>query len=726
MYKQVVFLFFVFIGLSSLNAQPLYLNPEADTDARVRDLIGQLTLEEKASQMLMSTPAIPRLNIPPYDYWNEALHGVGRSGTATVFPQAIGLAATFDNGLIYQVSSAISDEARAKYNAAIAAGNYNRYTGLTFWTPNINIFRDPRWGRGQETYGEDPYLTSLLGVSFVKGLQGNHPDYLKTSACAKHFAVHSGPEKSRHSFNAKVSPKDLYETYLPAFKALVDAGVESVMCAYNRTNDEPCCANNYLLSEVLFGKWGFKGHVVSDCWALVDFYAENGHGTVDNKTEAAALALKSGVNLNCGDTYTALVDAVRSGLVEESLLDEKLFPLLKTRFKLGMFDPMESNPYNAIAYEVVDSKENRALAYEAAKRSIVLLKNNGVLPLKNNLNRYYVVGPNAASIDALLGNYFGVNPNIVTFLEGITAGVAKNSQVQYSPGTTLDRKNVNPIDWSSGEAAEADVTIVAMGLTRHIEGEEGESVSSPYFGDRLDYNIPENQIDYLKKIKGTHGKPVIAVITGGSPMNLSEVHEIADAVLLTWYPGEEGGHALADILFGNAVPSGRLPVTFPKSLGQLPPYEDYAMKGRTYRYMTEEPMYPFGFGLSYTSFSYSDVRLLSSTIKKGESTEISCTVTNTGQYASVEVAQLYITDNQASVETPLFSLKGIQCINLKPGESKKVVFAITPQMLELINEQGEAITEAGDFTLAISGSLPTQRALTLGASAPVRVKLTLE
>lgn len=726
MYKQVVFLFFVFIGLSSLNAQPLYLNPEADTDARVRDLIGQLTLEEKASQMLMSTPAIPRLNIPPYDYWNEALHGVGRSGTATVFPQAIGLAATFDSGLIYQVSSAISDEARAKYNAAIAAGNYNRYTGLTFWTPNINIFRDPRWGRGQETYGEDPYLTSLLGVSFVKGLQGNHPDYLKTSACAKHFAVHSGPEKSRHSFNAKVSPKDLYETYLPAFKALVDAGVESVMCAYNRTNDEPCCANNYLLSEVLFGKWGFKGHVVSDCWALVDFYAENGHGTVDNKTEAAALALRSGVNLNCGDTYTALVDAVRSGLVEESLLDEKLFPLLKTRFKLGMFDPMESNPYNAIPYEVVDSKENRALAYEAAKRSIVLLKNNGVLPLKNNLNRYYVVGPNAASIDALLGNYFGVNPNIVTFLEGITAGVAKNSQVQYSPGTTLDRKNVNPIDWSSGEAAEADVTIVAMGLTRHIEGEEGESVSSPYFGDRLDYNIPENQIDYLKKIKGTHGKPVIAVITGGSPMNLSEVHEIADAVLLTWYPGEEGGHALADILFGNAVPSGRLPVTFPKSLEQLPPYEDYAMKGRTYRYMTEEPMYPFGFGLSYTSFSYSDVRLLSSKMKKGESTEISCTVTNTGQYASVEVAQLYITDNQASVETPLFSLKGIQCINLKPGESKRAVFAITPEMLELINEQGEAITEAGDFTLAISGSLPTQRALTLGASAPVRVKLTLE
>ena len=716
----------IFFGIYPLCAQQTYLNPEAPLDIRINDLIEQLTLEEKASQMLMNTPAIARLNIPPYDYWNEALHGVGRSGKATIFPQAIGLAATFDRDLLYRVSSAISDEARAKYNAARTAGNYNRYSGLTFWTPNINIFRDPRWGRGQETYGEDPYLTGLLGVSFVKGLQGNHPRYLKTAACAKHFAVHSGPEKLRHKFNAQVNQKDLYETYLPAFESLVKVGVESVMCAYNRTNNEPCCASNYLLSEVLIGKWGFGGHILSDCWAIVDFYAENGHGTVSNKTEAAALALKSGISLNCGETYSVLADAVREGLVSESILDEKLAILLKTRFKLGMFDPEEDNPYNAISFEVVDSKKHRELAYEAAVKSAVLLKNNGVLPLKNDLNRYYVVGPNAASIDALLGNYYGVNPNIVTFLEGITDRVGQNSQVQYSPGTTLDRANVNPIDWSSGEAAHADATIIVMGLTRHIEGEEGESISSPYSGDRLDYNIPKNQIDYLKKIKGEHKKPVIAIITGGSPMNLADVHKIADAVLFIWYPGEEGGNAAADIIFGKTSPSGRLPITFPKSLDQLPAYEDYSMKGRTYRYMTKEPMYPFGYGLSYTSFSYSDVSLLTSEIKKGQSTEISCTVTNIGEFKSEEVVQLYITDDEASVRTPLFSLKGIQRINLKPNESKKITFTISPKMLELINEKGEAIIEKGDFTIVISGSLPTDRALALGASKPVRIKLTIK
>ena len=393
-----------------------YLDTSASLDQRVEDLISQLTLEEKAAQMLMSTPAIPRLNIPPYDYWNEALHGVGRSGKATIFPQAIGLAATFDQDLVFRISNAISDEARAKYHAAKAAGNYNRYAGLTFWTPNINIFRDPRWGRGQETYGEDPYLTSLLGVSFVKGLQGDHPRYMKTAACAKHYAVHSGPEKLRHEFNAIASSKDLYETYLPAFEALVNAGVESVMCAYNRTNDEPCCASNYLLSEVLLEKWGFQGHILSDCWALVDLFSENGHGTVTTEAEAAALAVKSGISMNCGSTYNALVEAVQQGLLTESKMDEMLAPLLKTRFKLGMFDPEQENPFSNISFDVVDSEPHRQLAYQAAVKSTVLLKNEGVLPLKNNLNRYYVVGPNAATIDAMLGNYFGVSSNIVTFL----------------------------------------------------------------------------------------------------------------------------------------------------------------------------------------------------------------------------------------------------------------------------------------------------------------------
>ena len=718
-------LFISLVGMSNLKAQPIYLNPEINLDDRVADLIDRLTLQEKVDQMLMNTPGIPRLKISPYDYWNEALHGVGRSGKATIFPQAIGLAATFDDKLIYDISSAISDEARAMFNVSQTAGNYNRYSGLTFWTPNINIFRDPRWGRGQETYGEDPYLTSLIGVAFVNGLQGDNPKYLKTAATAKHFAVHSGPEKLRHEFDAIVSKKDLYETYLPAFEALVKANVESVMCAYNRINGEPACASNTLLGEILLDKWSFTGHIVSDCWALVDFYSEIGHGTVTNKVEAAALALESGVNVNCGDTYSALKVAVEEGFVNESLINERLKPLLKTRFKLGLFDPLDHNPYNSISYDVVDSKENRALARKAAVRSTVLLKNNGVLPLKNDLNRYYVVGPNSASIDALLGNYFGVNSSIVTFLEGITDAVAPSSQVQYSPGTTLDRKNVNPVDWSTGGAAEADVTIVAMGLTRHIEGEEGESISSPYFGDRIDYNIPENQLEYLRKIK-SHDKPVIVIITGGSPMNLTEVHELADAVLLAWYPGEEGGNAIADIIFGKASPSGKLPITFPKSLDQLPSYKDYSMKGRTYRYMTNEPMYPFGFGLSYSSFSFSDLNQSAIDIKEGEIVEISLKVTNIGDYPAIETVQMYITDDIASTLTPLFSLKGIKKVNLQPGESKSIDFKISTDMLKLINDQGEAILEKGNFTIHISNSLPSKRALELGASKSLITRLVLE
>lgn len=721
-----LFIIIIFlVSISNLKAQPIFLNPEISLDDRVADLIDKLTLQEKVDQMLMSTPGIPRLNIPPYDYWNEALHGVGRSGKATIFPQAIGLAATFDDKLIYEISSAISDEARAIFNVSQIAGNYNRYSGLTFWTPNINIFRDPRWGRGQETYGEDPYLTSLIGVAFVNGLQGKDPEFLKTAATAKHFAVHSGPEKLRHEFDAIVSKKDLYETYLPAFEALVKANVESVMCAYNRINGEPACASNTLLGEILLDKWNFTGHIVSDCWALVDFYSEIGHGTVTNKVEAAALALESGVNVNCGDTYSALKVAVDEGLVNESLINERLKPLLKTRFKLGLFDPLDLNPYNKISYDIVDSKENRALARKAAVRSVVMLKNNGVLPLKNDLDRYYVVGPNSASIDALLGNYYGVNSSIVTFLEGIAGAVAPSSQVQYSPGTTLDRKNVNPVDWSTGGAAEADITIVAMGLTRHIEGEEGESISSPYFGDRIDFNIPENQLEYLRKIK-SHGKPVIVIITGGSPMNLTEVHELADAVLLAWYPGEEGGNAIADIIFGKASPAGKLPITFPKSLDQLPPFEDYSMEGRTYRYMTKEPMYPFGFGLSYGIFSFSDLKQSAINIKEGEIVEISLKVTNIGDYPSIETVQMYITDDVASTLTPLFSLKGIKTVNLQPGESKFIDFKISTNMLKLINNQGEAILEKGNFTIHISNSLPSKRAIELGASKSLKTSLVLE
>lgn len=704
----------------------LYLDPKQPLEIRVNDLISKLTLEEKARQMMHSSPAIPRLNIPAYNWWNEALHGVGRSGVATVFPQAIGLGATFDEELIHRVSSAISDEARAMYNAAIAKSYHRQYGGLTFWTPNINIFRDPRWGRGQETYGEDPYLTSRLGVAFVNGLQGNDPNYLKTGACAKHFAVHSGPEKLRHEFNAVASPKDLRETYLPAFHALVNAGVESVMCAYNSTNGEPCCANNYLLTDVLRKEWNFKGHIVSDCWAVVDFY-HKGHNVVKTQAEAVALAVKSGVSLNCGDEYPALVEAVSKGYITEKEIDAELAVLLRTRFKLGMFDPAGSNPYDAISTDVINSEKHRRLAREAAQKSIVLLKNNGVLPLKNDLSKYFITGPTAASVEVLLGNYYGVNPQMVTVLEGIAGAIQPGSQLQYRQGILLDRDNANPQDWSTANARNSDATFVVLGITGLLEGEEGESIASPYFGDRPDYNLPQNQINYMRKLRENNDQPIIAIVTGGSPMNLAEIHELADAVLLVWYPGEEGGNAVADIVFGKTSPSGRLPITFPKSLDQLPAYEDYTMKGRTYRYMEAEPMYPFGYGLSYSTFEYKDIALAASTIKKKQATSVEVTVTNTGKIEAEEVVQLYVTDVESKlVAVPLFTLNGIKRIKLKAGESARLKFEITPAMLELVDEKGNRVLESGKFRISIGGALPGKRSEALGTAKAQQVILTVK
>jgi len=704
----------------------LYLDSNQPIDKRVTDLVSKLTLEEKVAQMNHKSPAIDRLNIPAYNWWSEALHGVGRSGVATIFPQAIGLGATFDEALIKRVSSTISDEARAMYNAAAAKGYYKQYGGLTFWTPNINIFRDPRWGRGQETYGEDPFLTSKIGVAFVKGLQGDNPNYLKVAACAKHFAVHSGPEKIRHEFDAIASPKDLRETYLPAFKALVDAKVEAVMCAYNRTNGEPCCANNFLLTEVLRKEWGFKGHILSDCWAIADFYTPTGHHTTSNQMEASALAVKSGVSLNCGDEYPSLVDAVKKGLITEKEIDQALKVLLTTRFKLGQFDPKEKNPYNAITPETINSVANRQLARETAQKSIVMLKNNGILPLKNNLSKYFITGPNASNVEVLIGNYYGVNPQMVTVLEGIAGAIESGSQLQYRQGIMLDRDNANPQDWSTGNSRNSDATFVVLGISGLLEGEEGESIASPFFGDRLDYNLPKNQIEYLKKLRANNDRPIIAIVTGGSPMNLAEVHELADAVLLVWYPGEEGGNAVADIVFGKVSPSGRLPITFPKSFDQLPPYEDYSMKGRTYKYMKEEPMYPFGFGLSYSTFTYSNIKLSSATIKKKQSVDVEVTVSNSGKVESEEVVQLYITDVEASTDAPLFSLNGIQRIKLKPGSSSVVKFTITPEMMELVNAKGERIIEPGKFKISVGGSLPGKRSETLGASKSLETFFTVQ
>lgn len=704
----------------------VYLDPAQPIDARVSDLISKMTLEEKVQQMMNAAPAIPRLNIQEYDWWNESLHGVARSGVATVFPQAIGLGATFDEDLIFRISSAISDEARAMYNAAMKQDYHKRYGGLTFWTPNINIFRDPRWGRGQETYGEDPFLTSSLGAAYVRGLQGDDPVYLKAAACAKHYAVHSGPERLRHEFNAVVSEKDLYETYLPAFKALVDAGVESVMCAYNRTNDEPCCSSNTLLMDILRNKWGFKGHIVSDCGAVADLHS--GHKVVATEAEAAALAVKSGVGLDCGTEYKSLLEAVEKGLIDEGQINKELAILLRTRFRLGMFDPAGKNPYDKITPEVINSDEHRQLAREAALKSVVMLKNNGVLPLKNNLSNYFITGPNAASVEALIGNYNGVNPEMVTILEGIAAAITPGSQLQYRHGILLDRPNANPIDWTTGNTKISDANFVVLGITGLLEGEEGAAVASPHFGDRLDYNLPQNQIDFLKKICTDNDRPVIAIITGGSPMNLTEVHELADAVLLVWYPGEEGGNAVADVIFGKASPSGRLPITFPKSFDQLPAYDDYDMEGRTYRYMKEEPLYPFGFGLSYGKFEYSDLVLSASTLRRRSKEPVSVTVkvTNTGQHAAEEVVQLYITDRESKFRTPLFTLNGVRRVSIEPGKSAEVTFKITPEMLSIVGDSGEKVLEPGTFTISVGGSLPGNRSEALGANPPLQGALTVK
>lgn len=717
-----------------------FYNTSLPVEERIKDLISRLTLEEKADQMMHNTSAIERLGIPPYSYWNEALHGVGRSGIATVFPQAIGLGATFDEELALRVSSAISDEARAMHNAAAAKGYHMQYGGLTFWTPNINIFRDPRWGRGQETYGEDPYLTSRIGVAFVKGLQGDNPDYLKTAACAKHYAVHSGPEALRHEFDAIATKKDMWETYLPAFEALVkEADVEAVMCAYNSTNGEPCCANKYLISDVLMDQWKFDGHVLSDCWALVDFYTPKdatptaGHGVVKTQAEAAAMALKAGISLNCGSVYNpGLIDAIKEGLITEKEVDEQLAVLLRTRFKLGLFDKKGDNPYNDISVDVVNSDKHRAISKEVAQKGIVMLKNDGVLPLKNDLSKYFVTGPNAASTDILLGNYYGVNPKMVTILEGIAGAIDPASQLQYRIGTMLAMPPVNPMDWASSHAGSSDVTFAVLGISSLIEGEEGESLASATKGDRLDYNLPQHQIDYLKKLRAVADsnpedkKPIVAIIVGGSPMNLTEVHELADAVLLVWYPGEEGGNAVADILFGKISPSGRLPITFPKSLDQLPAYEDYTMKGRTYKYMEQEPLYPFGYGLSYTKFTYSEPKISATKVKKGDSINVSVTVTNSGEVKSDEVVQLYISDVEASVAVPISQLYGIKRISLEPGASQEVSFEITPKMMELVNNDGERVLEPGEFEIHIGGSSPGKRAVELGATELVTSSFNVE
>ncbi len=695
----------------------IYQDPTQPIEARVEDLVSKMTLEEKASQMLFNSPAIERLGIPEYNWWNECLHGVARNGRATVFPQIIGLAATFNRDMVRRVATAISDEARAKHHQAARMGRRGQYQGLTFWTPNINIFRDPRWGRGQETYGEDPYLTGELGAEFVKGLQGDNPRRMKAAACAKHYAVHSGPEGERHSFNAVVGKKDLYETYLPAFKKLVDAGVESVMGAYNRTNDEPCCASKLLLDDILRGEWKFQGHVVSDCGALNDIHQH--HKFTEGPKQTAALAIQRGCDLNCGNAYVAILEAAREGLLKEEEIDVCLKRLLRTKFKLGLLDPAGSGPYEDIPSSVIDCDAHRKLALEAATESIVLLKNeNNLLPLKKDTDRLCVCGPHAADVQVMLGNYFGLNPRMVTILEGIVDRISSVSVVEYMQGEDAAHEKRNDANWVFGPAKESDVVIAAVGLDPLMEGEEGEAIRNDFVGDRRMAELPRHQVEFIQDLKKRTEKPLVVILTGGAAMAVPEIHEAADAVLQVWYPGEEGGHAVADVLFGNASPSGRMPVTAPKSTDDLPPFEDYNMEGRTYRYMEKEALYPFGFGLSYSRFAYSDLKLESDSIQAGESLKFSVRVKNEGERASDEVAQVYLKDLEASVRVPLCQLVDFAKIHLLPGASETVDFILPAEAMALVDEDGKSKIEAGRFRLIVGGASPGERSKALGAAEP--------
>ena len=690
---------------------PPYKDPSLPVEKRVDDLISRMTLAEKVSQMMNDAAPVERLGIPKYDWWNEGLHGVARAGYATVFPQAIGLAATWDTALMRQVADVISTEARAKNNEFVRRGDRGRYKGLTFWSPNINIFRDPRWGRGQETYGEDPYLTSRLGVAFVEGLQGDDPRYLKVVATPKHYAVHSGPEPERHGFDARAPERDLRETYLPAFRAtVVEAHAASVMCAYNRTNGEPCCANKRLLTDILRGEWGFGGYVVSDCGAITDIW--KGHHFANSEAEASALALRAGTDLSCGREYASLVEAVKEGLISEAEINTALKRLMTARFRLGMFDPPELVPYARILFSESDSPAHRELSLRAARESVVLLKNeNNTLPLRKDLKTIAVIGPNADAPDVLLGNYNGQPSKSVTPLEGIRNKVSPATKVLYSAGVYEPGKTIKPADASAlredalSKARQADVVVMIMGISPALEGEEmNVNVEGFRGGDRTDIALPKAQEDLIKEVHAL-GKPIVLALLNGSALAVNWAEENVPAIVEAWYPGEEGGTALADVLFGDYNPGGRLPVTFYKSVAQLPAFDDYKMQGRTYRYFSGDPLYPFGFGLSYTKFKYSNLKL-SRSVKAGEKVRVGVDVQNVGGRAGDEVVELYVRDLTASVPVPIRSLEGVARIFLKPGERRRVSFTLEPRQLSLIDDRGRRVVEPGEFSVSVGGKQP--------------------
>lgn len=703
-----------------------FMDPNLPVDERAEMLVSQMTLDEKISQLTAESVAIPRFNIPDYNWWSEALHGVARNGKATIFPQAIGMGATFDPDLIHQVASAISTEARAKYAISQAMGNHSKYAGLTFWSPTVNIFRDPRYGRGQESYSEDPYLMSRIGVAFVEGLQGDNPKYLKVAACAKHYVMHSGPELNKMRFDVKPSMQDLYETYFPAFKALVtEAKVQGVMAAYNMVYGYPSCANPFLLQETLRDKWKFDGYITSDCGAIAGV---SGKGKFfETPVEGAAAALKAGTNLNCGRTYLLLKQAVTQGLVSEDLINKRLEQLYKIRFRLEMFDKGDNNPYAKIRPDQIHSKEHITLALKAAQESIVLLKNkNHILPLSKDIKVPYVTGPFANSNDMLMGSYYGVSTGLVTILEGITDAVSLGTSLNYRSGALPFHKNLNPRNFAPNVAAQSDVTICVVGLTADREGEGVDAIASDDNGDRKDLKLPQNQIDYIHQLVKAKKGPLILIIASGSPVSLEGIEDDCDAILQIWYPGEQGGNAVADVLFGKVSPSGHLPITFPKNVGQLPPYDSYSMKGRTYKYMTKEPMFPFGFGLTYSKTKFSNLSLSSSKLKKNEKLNVKVDAANTGNFDIDDVVQLYISPVDTAGGLPISDLKRFQRVSLSKGEKKTLNFTLDPENLEVVDQDGKSVWHKGKYKIIVGDSSPGDLSTKLGAATPQEAVLELK
>lgn len=691
---------------------------------RAESLVGRMTVEEQASQLKYDAPAIDRLGIPAYNWWNEALHGVARAGQATIFPQAIGMAAAFDVPMIQAVAEAVADEGRAKYNAYTKQGDRDIYKGLTFWAPNVNIFRDPRWGRGHETYGEDPYLTSQLGVAFVKGLQGNG-EVMKAAGCAKHYAVHSGPEAIRHEFNALATPKDMEETYLPAFEALVkEAKVEAVMGAYNRTNGEPCCASETLIGDILRGQWGFEGHFVSDCWAIRDFH-ENHRITVTAK-ESAALALNAGCDLNCGNTYLHILKAYQDGLVTKEAITQSAVRLFTTRFLLGLFDGSE---YDTIPYEKVECQEHLELSMHAAEKSFVLLKNDGILPLKKDqLKTIGVIGPNADSRAALVGNYHGTASQYLTILEGIRQYVGDEIRVLSSVGSELQQDRSEALAVERDRIAEAkivalhsDVVILCVGLDETLEGEEGDTGNSYASGDKLNLNLPGSQLALMEAMAQMK-KPVVLCLCAGSDIDLSYASKHFQAVLQLWYPGAQGGKAVARTLFGETSAFGKLPITFYKSVNELLEFTDYSMKGRTYRYLEGEAQYPFGFGLNYGKVVVLEARVLSS---DPENVKIEMLLENKGDYDTDEVVQVYVKHQDSQLATKNPQLCAFKRVGVGAGQLHAVELAIPQPAFTVVDESGKRFAPGGSFKFYAGLSQPDSRSVELMGSSPISLKVDI-